>query len=99
MSGACPIRKTDEAPEAARVSPHKNDAPWRRSRRLTMAVIMKWSKQSLALLVSSSLVLTSAHGWCADAADQSTAQPVWQGGPQPSQPPAEAAPEPSAKVG
>ena len=63
-----------------------------------MAVIMKWSKQSLALLVSSSLVLTSAHGWCADAADQSTAQPVWQAAPQPSDPAAEAAPQPSEKL-
>ncbi len=57
-----------------------------------MAVIMKWSKQSLALLVSSSLVLTTAHGWCADAADQATAQPVWQAAPQPSEKTAQAAP-------
>jgi hypothetical protein len=59
---------------------------------------MKWSKPSLALLVSSSLVLAPAQGWCADQADQSTAQPVWQAAPQPSDAAAEAAPQSSEKL-
>jgi uncharacterized membrane protein YgcG len=58
-----------------------------------MAVIMKWSKQSLALLVSSSLVLASAQGWCADQADQPMAQPMGQAAPPPSEATAETAPQ------
>jgi hypothetical protein len=45
------------------------------------------------LLVSSSLVLTSAQGWAAVQADQAMAQPMGQAAPQPSEATAQAAPQ------
>src|SRR5260370_22963462 len=63
-----------------------------------MAVIMKRSKQSLAFLVSSSLVLASAQGWCADQAGQGMAQPMGQAAPQSSEATAQSAPQSLEKL-